>query len=121
MTFDAVFWLTLGGFLTACFTAIGARSLADFSRHELEAICRLRGQRGRFGEILRMHERVALAVDNLLSLASTISVAGAAFLLWREVPADAATPATVAVADADVLGSETSRDGTVARPFLSTR
>ncbi len=92
MTYDAVFWLTLGGLLAACFTAIGARSFGDFSRHELEAICRLHGQRNRFGEILRMHERVALAVDNLLSLSTTLSAVGVAYWLWRVTATDAATP-----------------------------
>ena len=57
---DALLWLAVGGLLATGLAALGARSLREFSRHGLEEICRRRGAQERFGEILRLHERVAL-------------------------------------------------------------
>ena len=37
-----VFWLAVAGLVVTCLAAIGAQSLAEFSRHELEEICRRR-------------------------------------------------------------------------------
>ena len=82
MIYDVVFWSTVGGLLATCFAAIGSKSLCDFSRHELEEICRRHKARDRFGEILRLHERVALAVDNLVVLATTLLVVTGSYWAW---------------------------------------
>ena len=92
MIYDVVFWFTVGGLLATCFAAIGSKSLREFSRHELEEICRRHKARNRFGEILRLHERIALAVDNLVVLATTLLVVTGSYWAWREAWADAALP-----------------------------
>jgi CBS domain containing-hemolysin-like protein len=79
---DALLWLMLGGLLVITLTAVGAKALRDFSRFELEEICRRRNALDRFGEILRRHERVAMDVEHLLTLAvAAVVVAGTIWFL----------------------------------------
>lgn len=74
MDADSLFWITVGGLLATGFTSIGARALRQFSRHELEEICDRWNTPARFGEILRLHDRVARGVETLANLASTVLV-----------------------------------------------
>ena len=46
-------------------SASAYRALREFSRHDLEEICRRRGKPDRFGEILQHHDDVALGVEML--------------------------------------------------------
>ncbi|MEX0939570.1 MAG: hemolysin family protein [Pirellulales bacterium] len=79
---DALLWLMLGGLLVITLTAVGAKALRDFSRFELEEICRRRNALDRFGEILRRHERVAMDVEHLLTLAvAAVVVVGTIWFL----------------------------------------
>jgi CBS domain containing-hemolysin-like protein len=80
---DALFWLAVAGLLITCFAAIGARSLRKFSRHDLEEICSKRSDTQRFGEILRDHDRVALAVEILVVLATSIVVVAGTCWAWQ--------------------------------------
>ncbi len=73
-------WLAIGSALVSCFTAIGARALREYSRHDLQGICRRRGKPNRFGEILRSYDRVALGVEMVVVLAAALSVTAGA--LW---------------------------------------
>ena len=82
MTTAALFWLLVGGLVTACLSAIGAKSLRDFSRHELEDICERRGARRRLSEILRRYDRVAVGVESLQAITSALFVVAAAFWTW---------------------------------------
>ena len=54
-----MFWLALAGLLLTCLAAIGARSLAEFSPHELKEICRRRKTPDRLGQILRRRDQGA--------------------------------------------------------------
>jgi CBS domain containing-hemolysin-like protein len=75
-------WLFGASLTAALLTAVGARALRQFSRTDLEEICRRKERRERFGEILRGHERVALAVEHLFCLAVSLTVvAGTTWLL----------------------------------------
>ena len=73
-----IFWLALVGLVTTCVTAIAVRSLAGFSRHELDDICRRRGSLDRLGQIIKRHEQVALGAQTLQVLASALLVASTA-------------------------------------------
>jgi CBS domain containing-hemolysin-like protein len=74
MDADALLWITIGGLLATGFTSIGSRALRQFSRYELEEICDFWHKPDRFGEILRLHDRVARGVETLANLASTVLV-----------------------------------------------
>ena len=79
MTDALLFWIAAGGLLLTALAAVGAESLREFSRHELEEICRRRGARRRLSEILRNYEQVALNVEGQQAVATVVYVAAAAF------------------------------------------
>lgn len=82
MSAYAVFWLATAGLVVTCLAAIGARSLAEFSRHELEEICRRRKSPDRLGQILKQHDQAALAAETLQVIATAVLVTSAAFWIW---------------------------------------
>jgi CBS domain containing-hemolysin-like protein len=53
---------------------LGARSLRDFSRHDLEEICRRRGKPDRFSQVLQEHEHVGLGAEILTVLLAAFAV-----------------------------------------------
>lgn len=108
MTPDALLWLALSSAAFTCVAAIGARALRDFSRHDLQELCHRRERLDRFSEILRTHDRVALAVDILVAISSAMFMVAAAYwclFRWGAVLlADPARPPSLwAVAAAGVL------------------
>ncbi len=90
MSADALFWLAIASLAVTCLATIGARTLADFSRHELEEICRRRNSLERLGRILRGHDHAALAAETLQRIATSVLVAAIAF--WLAGDGSAATP-----------------------------
>lgn len=91
MTVDCMFWIALTAMLLTCFAAIGARSLAGFSRHEMEEVCRRRGAPRRLGDILKRYDRFALAAETFQVLGTVVTVA--AILRWSRLGFyDAAAP-----------------------------
>lgn len=80
MTAALMFWFAVAAVFVTCFAAIGTRSLTGFSRHDLEEVCRRRGTPERLGEILRQHDRVALATETFQVLGTAVAVA--ATLCW---------------------------------------
>ena len=90
MNVDSLYWIMLGGLLTTAFTSIGARALRQFSRHELEEICTRWNASDRFGEILRLHDRVARGVETLANLASTLLVVAVTY--WTTLLTDQGQP-----------------------------
>lgn len=81
MTFEAVFWLALIGLVTTCLGAAGAKSLAEYSRSDLEEICRRR-RSDRLGQILRHYEHVGQAAETLQVMGTTLFVVAGTFWLW---------------------------------------
>ena len=81
MTTGSVFWLAIGGLFVTCLTAIGAKALREFSRHQLEVICRARDGRSILGEILRQHDRVALGVESVRVVATAVLVGSGVYWL----------------------------------------
>lgn len=76
---DSLIWLIVGGLAATCFAGVGARALRDFSRHDLEEVCRRRKRQEVFAEILRLHDRIAQGVENLVALLSTLLVVAATY------------------------------------------
>ena len=74
MTDLQLFWTGLAALVAATLSNLGARSLREFSRHDLEEYCRRRGKPERFTEILQQHDPVALGVE-ILSVLLTVATA----------------------------------------------
>jgi CBS domain containing-hemolysin-like protein len=77
VTAQALFWIACGALLITAFFSLGFRALRDFSRRDLEEICRRHGKLNRFGEILRDHDEVALGVEIVGAFTIAISVVAA--------------------------------------------
>lgn len=69
-----LFWTSLLAFTATAFASLGVRSLRNFSRHDLEEICRRRGKPKRFSQVLRLHETTALGVEMLAIMLAALSV-----------------------------------------------
>ena len=80
MIFSPLFWLAAAGLLITLLATIGARSLGEFSRHDLEEICSRRKSHDRLGQILKQHDRVALAAETFRVIGSAVLIA--AGTLW---------------------------------------
>ncbi len=74
MSTTELFWVLVGGLTAMTVAGVGVRSLRTFSRHDLEEICRRRGQPGRFGQMLRHHETVALGIEMLTVMATALTI-----------------------------------------------
>lgn len=99
MSGTQAFWILAGGMVALFFARSGIRSLRDFSRHDLEEICRRRGNPDRFSQVLRGHDAVALAVQMVVDLATAVTiVAGYLWVGGRWPVAVATWPAAVATA-----------------------
>ena len=73
-------WTSVVALLATAVVNLGYRALRQFSRHDLEEICRRHGKPERFGEILRHHDDVALGVEMLTAFTATLGlIAGAAW------------------------------------------
>lgn len=80
--------LTIGmfGLVLTCVAAVAADSLAEFSRAELEEICRRRNNLDRLGEVLRRYRAAGLAAETLQVLGTAVFIGAAALWIWRMSP-----------------------------------
>ncbi len=83
MSQDAVLWMAVSALVLACLAAVGARSMAEFSRSELEEVCRRRNSPDRLGQILRRYETVGVGAEALRVLASTVALSAVLVWVWR--------------------------------------
>jgi len=74
MSSSELFWISIGSFVITAIASLGVRALRDFSRHDLEDLCRRRGQPERFGQMLRLHESVALGIEMLALLITALAM-----------------------------------------------
>ena len=65
MTLDPLYWTAGISLVMTLVTAIGTRALRDFSRHELEVLCRKHESDLKFSEILEYDDQVAISVESL--------------------------------------------------------
>ncbi|MBN2476580.1 MAG: HlyC/CorC family transporter [Pirellulales bacterium] len=82
MSPELVWWLAAIGLATTCLAAMAARSLAEFSPHELEEICRRRKAPDRLGQILRRRDHVTLAAETLQVMATATFLGAGASWIW---------------------------------------
>ncbi len=77
---DVLLGISAAALVSTGLVSLGYRALREFSRRDLEEICRRRGKPDRFSEILAEHDDVALGVEIIGNLAAALGVvAGAAF------------------------------------------
>jgi CBS domain containing-hemolysin-like protein len=62
---NLLLWIAIASLVATVLTAVSSRALREFSRTDLQDICRRRDNLDRFGEILRQHESTALGLDFL--------------------------------------------------------
>lgn len=84
MSSSVLLCISIGGFLATSIASLGARALREFSRHDLEELCRRRDRPERFGHVLRLHDTVALSIEMLALLCASLAVvAGYSWVLVR--------------------------------------
>jgi CBS domain containing-hemolysin-like protein len=71
------------GLILTCLAAIGADSLAEFSRAELEDICRRRNNLDRLGEVLRRYRAAGFAAETLQVLGTAVFIGTAGLWIWQ--------------------------------------
>ena len=84
MTLELFYWIAASSLATAFISAIGTRALRDFSRHDLEVLCRKHESDLKFSEILRYDDQVAISVESLSAIATAIFVIATTFIFYRE-------------------------------------
>jgi len=93
---DVLFWTALGGLLITGIAALGARSLAGFSPHELGELQSRGKAPGRLVQILKHREQVTLACETLQVIATTVFVGATAYWGWARSPAAGGVGAALA-------------------------
>jgi CBS domain containing-hemolysin-like protein len=83
VSIEILFWITIVSMLASCLAAIAARSLHEFSRHDLEEIAQRREKPERFADILRFHDRVALGVEMVVALLLAATVCAGTLWAWQ--------------------------------------
>ena len=76
---DVFFWIACISLVITSITAIGVRALREFSRHELEILCRKHESDLKFSEILRHDDQVAVSIESLNVVTTAIFVTAASF------------------------------------------
>lgn len=104
MNATELLWLAAASAVGTCLAAIGARALREFSRHELQEICEKRQQCDRFGEVLREHDRVALAIEIMVAIGAATFAASLTAWYWSQTPNVSAPSLHVVVTGAIAAG-----------------
>ncbi|HRE99146.1 MAG TPA: hemolysin family protein [Pirellulaceae bacterium] len=90
MTPEVLATLTALGFALAVFSAIGARVLQRFPRHELEEHCRHVGRPAVFDRIMSGYEQFTLAAESLQVVSTVLTILAGSWWLWGDFrPSDA--------------------------------
>jgi len=72
VTLDTAFWIAAAGLIVTSLTATAAKSLRDFSRHDFDELCRRHKAPHMLGELLRWHDRTAVAAECLQTLSTSV-------------------------------------------------
>jgi CBS domain containing-hemolysin-like protein len=78
---DMFFWIAGISLVITSITAIGTRALREFSRHELEILCRKYKSDLKFSEILRYDDQVAVSIESLNVATTAIFVTASSFFV----------------------------------------
>lgn len=79
-----LWFISLAGLVLACVASTGARALSDFSRHDLEELCRKRNRPERLSLVLRSYRRASIAAE-LAEILLVILVIGINAVAWAGV------------------------------------
>ena len=79
-----MFELTIFGLVLSCISAIGAKSLSDFSKHRFQEFCQHRTDHSFAVAMKKHHKRAATAALMMLYLCLTLSVTGNTYWHLRE-------------------------------------
>lgn len=104
MNENLLLWLSLAGLVAGSITAVAARCLHNFSRHELEVLCERHHAQDRFAQILREHERVALGTEMIALLFVALGLCAGAVWSWNEFASASPLPVPVFFLIVLVLG-----------------
>ena len=120
MSPDTLFWMAVGGLLMTGVAALGARSLAGFSPHELTELQSRGKAPGRLVQILKHREHLTLACETLQVIATTVFVGATVYWGWAESPGaggvgGALVGSTLALAAVGLLAAEIWLSRAVAR------
>ncbi|MBC21080.1 MAG: hypothetical protein CMJ74_12580 [Planctomycetaceae bacterium] len=74
MTSDPLIWTAGVSLVVTLISAIGTRALRDFSRHELETLCRKHESDLKFIEILEYDDQVAISIESLSAITTGLFV-----------------------------------------------
>ncbi len=74
MSTTQLFWTSCLALIATAISSLGARALRNFSRHDLEEITSRHGQPEMFGQVLRLHETIALGVEMLAILCASLAM-----------------------------------------------
>ncbi|MDG2469064.1 MAG: hemolysin family protein [Pirellulaceae bacterium] len=69
-----LFWIVFGSVVIVVLTAIAARVLHDFSRHELEVYCRRRNRQDVFDDVLGSNDQCALGAEAIQWFANAVFI-----------------------------------------------
>ena len=86
LTTQALIWMALGGLGVSLFGSLGLLTLREFSRHQLDAYCRRRGNKDLFKVIVRDHEVVSLGAEFLQIVGGIVAVGAAMPVYLGEGP-----------------------------------
>jgi len=106
VSLEFTFWLAVIGLTVTFLAAVGARSLGEFSPHELKEICRRHRRADRLGKILRQRDQVALAAETVQVIGTATFLGAGAYWLFSPqsgLPHGGARLTSIAVAGTLVL------------------
>ena len=89
VTLDPLYWIAGISLVVTLISAIGTRALRDFSRHELEILCRKHESDLKFSEILEYDDQVAISVESLSAITTALFVVSTAVLVLLDARWDA--------------------------------
>ncbi len=75
MSTTQLFWTSFLALVATAVASFGTRALRNFSRHDLEEIATRYGQPERFSQMLRLHETIALGIEMLTILCTSLALA----------------------------------------------
>ena len=81
MTLDPLYWMAGISLTVTLIAAIGTRALRDFSRHELEILCRKHESDLKFSEILEYDDPVAISIESLSAVATAFFTVSTSLLV----------------------------------------
>jgi len=101
---DPLLCVAIGSATLVSFFSVGTRVLRGFSRHDLRELCIKHKSPELFSDVLRSHDRVALGLDVLVVLATSVLIVSGAAWGWRHSGVDLPLTPMLVISQALILG-----------------